>query len=323
MASTKRTFIGCSKIIKENAGSINCYKCNQWFHKKCSKISDFLFKKYNAEYKKTGEINWKCETCQLEVSIESDSDDGDDEEAVPGSMPTVTKQIEQLFKQYLEPFAQRMKSLETNVAGIRSELNKIADQNKASTKQLEKRISVVENKIKSGFDITVSPDSIMSGIAERQKSESKVIVLNVPESKKPTGSDRLQYDREKVATLIPQELSHTLPKIKISRLGKPAEGKTHTVSYIGAKYPNSKILVTGDFNLPSSHPIDECEALLYNEMTLASCTQLNTVRNTYDRLLDLCFCSTNAQVMRAEPILDEDAHHLALLIHIVQYINLK
>lgn len=269
----KRTCIGYSKIIKENAGSINCYKCNQWFHKKCSKISDVLFKKYNAEYKEKGEINWKCETCQLEVSIiDSDSDDGDDDdEAIPGNMPAVTKQIEQLFKQYLEPFAQRMKSLETNIAGIRSELNKIADQNKASTKQLEKRISVVENKIKSGFDIAVSPDSIMSEIAERQKSESKVIVLNVPESKKSTGTDRLQDDREKLATLILQELSHALPKIKIRRLGKPAEGKTRPLLLDTPSPEEARMLL-------KAKPADGSSSIFKHYLTHAQQRQLNSLR---------------------------------------------
>lgn len=226
MASMKHTCFVCSKIYNENVGSINCCKCNQWFHKKCSKISDILFKKYAAEYKKKVLINWNCNTCQLEVSIvESDSDDCDDDEVIPGDTPPVTKQIEQLFKKYLEPFAQRMKFLESSVAAIRSKLNKFADQNKASTRQLEKRNSGIENKIRSGIDTLILPDSIISQITERQKNDSKVIVLNIPESKKPTGSDRLQDDRDKLAVLIPQGLSHTLPNIKIRRLGKPTEGK--------------------------------------------------------------------------------------------------
>lgn len=96
-----------------------------------------------------------------------------------------------------------------------------------------------------------------------------------------------------------------------------------TITYIKAKYPGSKLLITGDYNIPSSYPPVDCENLLYNNMILAGCTQVNNTLNNKGRHLDLCFCSADAQAEKTEPILEEDGHHPAIIIHISRKANLK
>lgn len=96
-----------------------------------------------------------------------------------------------------------------------------------------------------------------------------------------------------------------------------------TISYIKAKYPNSTLLITGDYNIPSSYPPEDCENLLYNDMILAGCIQINNILNNSGRLLDLCFSSIDTQTERGDSILEEDGHHPALVINICHKANLK
>lgn len=56
-------------------------------------------------------------------------------------------ELEQMFKKYLAPLNEK---IESSVMGIRSDLNKIAEQTKAITKQydqLYKNVSVVESNL--------------------------------------------------------------------------------------------------------------------------------------------------------------------------------
>lgn len=62
-----------------------------------------------------------------------------------------------------------MKILKTPVAGVQSDLTKLADNNKAVTSQKNK-ICVVGNKLKSRPNLPVSPNSIISEVIKRQKS---------------------------------------------------------------------------------------------------------------------------------------------------------
>ncbi|KAK7866222.1 hypothetical protein R5R35_004070 [Gryllus longicercus] len=149
MASKGYKCASCSKQIRENSSSLSCVNCKNWFHKKCSDLSDEKFKKIAAAPKKKGQTNWRCSGCLSEVSIvESDDEDGMDVDV--SSSPTneiFLLQMKQLFEKYLAPFREKVDKIESNIASIKSELSKNTEQNKINTenyRKLEKRVKIAE-----------------------------------------------------------------------------------------------------------------------------------------------------------------------------------
>ncbi len=98
---------------------------------------------------------------------------------------------------------------------------------------------------------------------------------------------------------------------------------TNTVQYLKNKYRDCKLLILGDYNLPSSYPQDQCVNLLYSNMFLVNCEQLNAITNDYNKTLDLCFSNTNIKVTRGDPLIYEDKHHPSLNIRVDTLANLK
>ncbi|GLH12525.1 Protein of unknown function [Gryllus bimaculatus] len=65
MASNKYTRASCSKQVRENSGSLSCNNCKNWFHKKCSNLSNEQLKKVLAEIKKNRVIEGKHNICRI------------------------------------------------------------------------------------------------------------------------------------------------------------------------------------------------------------------------------------------------------------------
>lgn len=171
--------------------------------------------------------------------------------------------------------------MESSVAGIRSDLNKLNEHNNAASKQfaqLDKRITAVEETLKTQNEVSVSSDSIISEIVERQKGEAKVIALNIPESMKPVGVDRSQDDRNNLATLVPQELVSMLPKIKLRRLGKAIEGKTRPLLIEASSATEAKKIL-------NSTPSENSTVVFKHYVTASQQQHLNEVRAELDNLI--------------------------------------
>lgn len=98
---------------------------------------------------------------------------------------------------------------------------------------------------------------------------------------------------------------------------------TDTVLFLKNKYPNCKIIILGDYNLPSSYPQASCENTLFSEMILVNCQQFNTIYNNNNKILDLCFSDTDVKVNKADPLISEDNYHPALNILVNIQANLK
>lgn len=71
------------------------------------------------------------------------------------------------------------------------------------------------------------------------------------------------------------------------------DSHTNTMAYLNNKYRNCKLLIIGDYNLPSSYPQTQCENSLYSNMILNNCQQFNALNNNNNRTLDLCFSNTD------------------------------
>lgn len=89
------------------------------------------------------------------------------------------------------------------------------------------------------------------------------------------------------------------------------------LAFIREKYPNSRLLIVGDYNLPSSLQVDDCAQLLYDDMNLVGCAQHNFIVKENNRTLDLCFGNDDIRVDKADAFVEEDKHHPALSMEIV------
>lgn len=285
MADSKHTCESCTKQIRAKTSCIGCCQCKKWYHKKCSKLSNTEFNIYYAEYRKKGSTSWKCNDCVFEVSIivgenESDAELDDDDEPTLSTLSTSRSEIEKIFEKYLSPFKEKIEKIEKNVTGIRADLNKFAEQNKNLTHQqkiFDKRITDIENKLTTINKYPDDPNSVIAEINERKKRESQVIILNIPESKKPVGVDRRQDDIDSVTAIIPEELSDIVPDIKLRRLGKPAQDKTRPVLLYAPTVAAARTILR-------SRPANNPDIRFKPSLTQAQQLHLRTLRTELDDL---------------------------------------
>ena len=83
-------------------------------------------------------------------------------------------------------------------------------------------------------------------------------------------------------------------------------------------------VIIGDFNVPEfiDNPNNRFAALLQNFSNFHNLSQLNTIRNKLDRILDLVYTNILCTITQSEePVVDEDAHHPALNIHLEYKVN--
>lgn len=175
-----------------------------------------------------------------------------------------------------------MEMLELNVSEIRADINKLtetSDKYAGHQKSLDKRISNIESQIASTKNFKLDPDSIISELNERKKRESEVVILNVPESRKPVGTDRRQDDIEVVTKLIPNDLSDTIPDIKLRRLGKPAQGKNRSVLLYTPSPASARAIL-------KSKPAGDTNIKFKASLTPAQQQHLTKLRSELDELIE-------------------------------------
>lgn len=86
------------------------------------------------------------------------------------------------------------------------------------------------------------------------------------------------------------------------------------LSYLRNKYRNARLIIVGDYNLPSSTPRNDCDNLLYTGLASIGCTQRNNVPNEHHGLLDLCFSSVEINIGSTESVVSTDKYHPTLEI---------
>lgn len=87
-----------------------------------------------------------------------------------------------------------------------------------------------------------------------------------------------------------------------------------TLTHVNEKFINAKLLLVGDFNLPSSVPRADCDKSVHDGLTLLECTQINSLCNYNNNLLDLCFSNVEASIDKALPFVPEDKYHPAFTV---------
>lgn len=235
-ASTQSTCYACSKIVRKNSNSIQCATCRFWYHAKCTGLSNDEFK-ITANKVLKNKILWKCGPCISEVSVrttddlseaDTDVDDDDDNDKLLGKYEKMlVNQFNRFSREFESKFERFKNSVENNLSDIRKEVNKISKQNTLLTNKcnlLEDRVTSVEDELKSFTPMAT--EDIIAEINERKRREVNVIALNVPESKKADGKERLEEDRAQLATILPPEMVNQTKDIKLRRLGRQSAGRT-------------------------------------------------------------------------------------------------
>lgn len=98
---------------------------------------------------------------------------------------------------------------------------------------------------------------------------------------------------------------------------------------INSREPNAQFLIIGDFNLSCIewfYQTDHCIAInhqgrlaeeLLNTIIIANIKQINDIKNSYNRILDLALTNINGlNTKKVDGIVKEDQYHPALLIHL-------
>lgn len=81
---------------------------------------------------------------------------------------------------------------------------------------------MVENKV--GVDV----EECIAEMSERKKCESRLVVFNVPESKKKNGLDRKKEYESAIVALI-EDIPDLPAQIRVNRVGKQSVGKTRPI----------------------------------------------------------------------------------------------
>ncbi|CAG5071969.1 Protein of unknown function [Cotesia congregata] len=89
-----------------------------------------------------------------------------------------------------------------------------------------------------------------------------------------------------------------------------------TLTHVNEKFINAKLLLVGDFNLPSSVPRADCDKSVHDGLALLECTQINSLCNYNNNLLDLCFSNVEASIDKALPFVSEDKYHPAFTVYL-------
>ena len=236
MAPSKYVCVKCDKLIKENSGSLSCFVCKKWYHKKCSGLDNNNFNKLALEFKKHGIVKWHCSSCDLEVSVvetevvESDEVDSEDED--PPSMKAIMEGMEALLLKHLEPFKQELKDIKSNMKIMKENFKMLKDSNIDVKKACDNNSKILDDlgeRVKKLEKNRPDVNELFRESEDRKRREMCVIGFNIPESTKDTGIERQAEDKLKLLRLFHDDAGIELDDIRINRIGKASEGKTRPV----------------------------------------------------------------------------------------------
>lgn len=261
----------CNINIAGNSSCIYCVECEKWIHFKCTGMDKSQFSKTANEVKYNG-LKWKCNECISEVSvIVGDDSLGDHDEHL-------VQRMEQLFQKFFQPFKRDIaKSLDP----IKSDLNNIAQQQNTMNEKHSRRVtrvSAVQNKVNSFNGSGVDTEEVIAEMRERKRRSCNVVALNVPESTKPTGTDRLNEDREIISDLLPEQLVDVVPNLKLRRLGRPGNGKPRRLLIVTPSEECARTIL-------SAQPVADSNVLFKYDQTAAQQLYLKEVRTELEDLI--------------------------------------
>ena len=220
----------CKVNIRKNASRIQCAKCCEWFHAKCSGLNE---EEFNETALKITEKNlkWNCDMCKGEISVVL-SNDLEDEEEDEHSNITMSN-MEKLFKKYFTSFKREMEASQTelklDIKKLVAENAKFQEENSILRAKVD-NLETLVNKLSSNHtnNIHFKADVLIQELNERKKRETRVMVYNIPESTKPEIANKIQDDIQAISQEISEEIKEAV-NLKVTRIGRQASGKSRPI----------------------------------------------------------------------------------------------
>lgn len=281
----------CNTVVKPKSPSVLCTGCRVWMHSHCTGLSKTEFTKLASNINNNG-LQWKCKSCIFEVSVfagqESEDDDDDDDDNI-----TMNKMKSLLENQYLkltttleDKFDNFRSAIEKNVSDINKEVTALSKQSGRLNDKctgLNQRLTAVENSLKS-FSCTTAPaEDIIAEFSERKRRESNVIMLNVSESKKADGKERLNDDRANILNLLPPNLPANMDNFRLRRLGRLSAGRTRPLLVETPSPSTARAILKSK---PPGPADGAAQVMFKADLTPAQQTHLKGLRAQLDTLVE-------------------------------------
>lgn len=217
--------IVCMKMVSDDERGVQCDSgCERWFHSSCVKISD-------AEYRKlasNSNTKWICNRSDCVKPNQHPLNQ------LVTKMESISSQMERMLNK-LDALA----SLPDDVAAIKTELFTVNDKLnnfEPRISEAERRISALNdnlNALKAGGTGSVSVDSVIEEISDRNRRACNIILYGISECKSKTLSVRISHDNDLVSTLVqPFCKSGDDHSFKSFRIGKSSTAKPRPLKVI-------------------------------------------------------------------------------------------
>lgn len=199
----------CEGSIDECHKAIMCDKCDEWFHQKCSALSN---NEYKILQQGNASIKWFCNNCQTTDTVSEE----------PLEVNAKLDKIMELLANLTE----RVAKIENLAGDVKRHGELLSSQ--------EERIARLEsNMLKS--DGTTSFDDMNTAIRElkdRDARKQNIIIHNLPESTASNSAEREKDDEVAVKNLVEEGLETEVISTKCVRLGRKSEGKCRLLKVV-------------------------------------------------------------------------------------------
>ena len=167
--SSKESLCGdCQKTVK-NDKALLCEVCENWFHNRCSKVSDESYEfLQSSKSKDVCAFHWYCNKCN--------------------------KSVKKILNSIIDIEA-RLSATEDRMKNIDSRCNKVEEKTTEVFNKVQRHESAILN-MESNVDKVVAEkvESVQSEILERDSRKNNIVVFGVDESTNPDGKSRKDND---------------------------------------------------------------------------------------------------------------------------------
>ena len=217
---------GCDEAIDmQDFDSIECARCKEWWHKRCSNLDRDEFR---VAQKGNSLLSYHCINCKNKK--------GSDEE--PSRMEV---KLDKMFDMF-DLFTKKMLSME------------------AQNEQLHVRVDKVEDKIESEVDKKVR--EIFEEEREKERRRPNAIVVNIPESSNPDIDERIKEDKEAVLKVLedvmdekvaPSEVENPM-RLGVRRIGSDSKPRVLKITLANEMFRKKLFGKTKKFNEREGDP---------------------------------------------------------------------
>lgn len=240
----------CEYNIRKNSASISCNLCFSWVHKGCSGLSNNEFKELNAEWKKSKNHSWVCDSCKLVQASGQDQQISNVQHRTINVDFTSAKMGTDLASDIGNILNKGDVNIKDLLIVITQLFNMITKQNDTiqsmlsevqNYKLLNDKISFLEGEVKNLKDECKNlktaaipstsiqgteqqlpdsnPEIVLLEMQERMIRAKNIIIHNIPESKAEDTTLRMSHDNNLVKDIF-SKIEVTIDNFKSFRLGR-------------------------------------------------------------------------------------------------------